>query len=69
MRGVQHALLANGAAEGQQFRSRMQSGLTVTVEPLSSFFTATSSPVAVSRISCATPKLPLPKSRTCLKHG
>jgi hypothetical protein len=43
--------------------------LKVTDEPLSSFLTATSSPVAVSRISCATPKLPLPKSHTCLKHG
>lgn len=43
-------------------------GCMPTVEPLSSFLTATSSPVAVSRISSATPKLPLPKSRTCMQH-
>ena len=49
--------------------SALATGLRCTVEPLSSFLTATSSPVAVSRISCATPKLPLPRSRTCLNHA
>lgn len=39
-----------------------------TLSPRSMNFTATISPVCLSRISLATPKLPLPMSRICTAH-